>query len=232
MAPGDQGQLDTLAPSADVPSQSKQMARLDSAPSSTHKGGYDEDNSRARSGHLPSWAKLIKKTLFSDDEVDDKKDEKARDSKRKSSDLWSTLRAARHQRKKTKSRANWYKYTINIAMGLQILLGALVTGLSIVVSPSHVGLTTSILGGISTVVSSYLARMRGTNEPQSSIDRVQELGEFIRKCEACIDDRLSKDDSLDPKIGEYRDEFEDILKGKTRKRKQSDENTNASDTVP
>lgn len=56
MAPGDQGPLDTLAPSADAPTQFKQAAGSDSVTSSTQKGEGDH-----RSGF--SWAKFIKKIL-------------------------------------------------------------------------------------------------------------------------------------------------------------------------
>lgn len=39
-------------------------------------------------------------------------------------------------------------------------------------------------GGLSTVVASYLARARGSNEPELSITRVKDLEQFIRECEA------------------------------------------------
>lgn len=39
-------------------------------------------------------------------------------------------------------------------------------------------------GGLSTIVASYLARSRGTNEPEKSNAMVKELSHFIRECEA------------------------------------------------
>jgi len=41
-----------------------------------------------------------------------------------------------------------------------------------------------LLGGLSTIVASYLARARGSNEPELSITRVNDLEQFIRECRA------------------------------------------------
>lgn len=45
-------------------------------------------------------------------------------------------------------------------------------------------LTTLLKGGLSTVVASYLARSRGTNEPEKSNAKVKDLDHFIRECRA------------------------------------------------
>ena len=47
---------------------------------------------------------------------------------------------------------------------------------------------TSVLGGFGTVVASYLARSRGSGEPELSISRVKDLQKFIREVEAFVQD--------------------------------------------
>lgn len=47
---------------------------------------------------------------------------------------------------------------------------------------------TSVLGGAGTVVASYLARARGSNEPELSIARTKDLQRFIRQCDAFVQD--------------------------------------------
>ena len=121
-------------------------------------------------------------------------------------------------------------YLLNAAIGMQVILGALVTGLSAAVKPtrvslcispsfllllltwSKVGVTTSALGGLSTLVASYLARMRGSNEPELSITRTKDLEQFIRQCNAFQMDRghitgNEEDDTLN----ELRRKFEELL---------------------
>jgi len=126
--------------------------------------------------------------------------------------LKPTLKIARREKKKYERRAKWNGMFLNIALGLQLLLGALVTGLSAAVSPKHVGLTTSILGGMSTLVASYLARMRGSNEPQQSISKAQALDQFIRKCEAhLLDYGFDLASGEDEKVRNLREKLEGIL---------------------
>lgn len=48
------------------------------------------------------------------------------------------------------------------------------------------GTATAVLGGLSTLAASYLARMRGSEEPEKSRLRSHELSNFIRSCEAFI----------------------------------------------
>ena len=73
-------------------------------------------------------------------------------------------------------------------------------------------MTTSALGGLSTLVASYLARMRGSNEPELSITRTKDLEQFIRQCNAFQMDRghitgNEEDDTLN----ELRRKFEELL---------------------
>jgi len=67
-------------------------------------------------------------------------------------------------------------------------------------------------GGLTTLVASYLARARGSNEPELSISRVKDLDKFIREADAYILDygHLTGDDH-DEKINSFRQEFEELL---------------------
>ena len=47
-----------------------------------------------------------------------------------------------------------------------------------------VNLISRFPGGFSTIVASYLARARGSNEPELSIARVKDLDQFLRECQA------------------------------------------------
>lgn len=74
---------------------------------------------------------------------------------------------------------------------------------------------TAVLGGMSTVVASYLARTRGTNEPELSITRVKDLEKFIRECDAFIMDyghlTGDSDGELNKELDRLRKRFEDLL---------------------
>ena len=65
---------------------------------------------------------------------------------------------------------------------------------------------------MSIIVASYLARARGSNEPELSITRVKDLEHFIRNCEAFqMDHGHVIGDELDDKLNGLRDEFEALL---------------------
>lgn len=71
---------------------------------------------------------------------------------------------------------------------------------------------TSVLGGISTIVASFLARIRGTNEPELSIQRVKDLQVFERELEAYIKDYGEESGpEHDRKVREFRRKFEYLL---------------------
>jgi len=61
-------------------------------------------------------------------------------------------------------------------------------------------------------VASYLARARGSNEPELSITRVKDLEQFIRECKAFQMDvgHLTGSDH-DAKLHSLRDRFEELL---------------------
>ena len=65
---------------------------------------------------------------------------------------------------------------------------------------------------MTTVVASYLARTRGSNEPELSITRVKDLEKFIREVESyMLDYGLHTGDDHDTKIAAFRTSFEEIL---------------------
>jgi hypothetical protein len=78
---------------------------------------------------------------------------------------------------------------INIAIGLQVFFGALVTGIAAAVDHKKAGLITSIFGGILTMLATYLAKVRGSGEPERSRARSKDFANFIRDAEAACMDR-------------------------------------------
>jgi hypothetical protein len=54
---------------------------------------------------------------------------------------------------------------ISLAIGLQVVFGALITGISAAASnPRIAQVSTAVLGGACTICASYLARVRGNND--------------------------------------------------------------------
>jgi hypothetical protein len=72
-----------------------------------------------------------------------------------------------------------------------------------------------VLGGMSTMVASYLARMRGSSEPELSITRVKDLDQFLRDCAAFQMDHGHEygtpENKLDITLNELRKRFEELL---------------------
>lgn len=70
----------------------------------------------------------------------------------------------------------------------------------------------SLSGGLSTIVASYLARARGSNEPELSITRTKDLEQFIRECQAFQMDfgHLTGNDH-DETLQKFRSRFEELL---------------------
>lgn len=65
---------------------------------------------------------------------------------------------------------------------------------------------------MATLVASYLARSRGSNEPELSITRVKDLEQFIRECQAFqMDNGHVIGDEFDDKLAEKRRRFEELL---------------------
>jgi hypothetical protein len=89
---------------------------------------------------------------------------------------------------------------------MQIIVGALTTGVA-AAGRAHVwplsvplregfllgllvkiGAAVAVLGGISTILASYLAKVRGSGEPELSSIRTRELSSFLREVHAFIID--------------------------------------------
>jgi len=100
--------------------------------------------------------------------------------------LKPTLDLAKSQASKYERTARISSVLVNLALGLQVLVGALITGVAAAASPGAARISTSILGGASTLVASFLARTRGSGEPELSRERARDLQKFIRTCEATV----------------------------------------------
>jgi hypothetical protein len=73
------------------------------------------------------------------------------------------------------------------------------------------------VGAISTVVASYLAKARGSNEPDLSKHHSKELDQFLRDIKAFIlDHGDDKGREWESKIAEFRDRLEEIEAGAKR----------------
>ncbi|KAF9492379.1 hypothetical protein BDN71DRAFT_1451572 [Pleurotus eryngii] len=128
--------------------------------------------------------------------------------------LQKTIDHANAECEKYAVRAKLTAYALNIAIGMQVLLGALTTAVSAATSGRSTSIATSVLGGLATLVASYLARARGSNEPELSITRVKDLEHFKRECEAFIMDHGHKIEETGPlvdKMNNLRYKFEDLL---------------------
>ncbi|KAK6992072.1 carbamoyl-phosphate synth [Favolaschia claudopus] len=106
-----------------------------------------------------------------------------------------TLEHAKSERIRCELKARLTGYALNkvnfalqIAIGLQVLFGALTTGVAAATTGRSTSIATSVLGGMTTLVASYVARARGSNEPELSITRVKDLDQLIRECEILMMD--------------------------------------------
>ena len=125
--------------------------------------------------------------------------------------------------------AKWAAYSINIAIALQIILGALTTALgaslhgnsvrltaffsaltSGIMTRTQIGISVAVLGSLATLVASYLARTRGTGEPETSLLREQALNNFIRRLRSFILD-AGLQDGHDRVVENFRNELERLL---------------------
>jgi hypothetical protein len=68
------------------------------------------------------------------------------------------------------------------------------------------------IGALSTLVASYLARARGSNEPELSIARTKDLEQFIRECRAFqMDHGHMIGNDLDSDLINFRRRYEELL---------------------
>jgi hypothetical protein len=71
---------------------------------------------------------------------------------------------------------------------------------------------TTILGGLTTIVASYLAKTRNSDEAEGARERVSGLDRFIRTCTSFLLDHGHSDDPVyDKVVGELRREFDELL---------------------
>ncbi|KAJ7207888.1 hypothetical protein GGX14DRAFT_396092 [Mycena pura] len=134
--------------------------------------------------------------------------------------LRPTMNTAKAERDKYKLKANVTSYALNIAIGMQVVLGVLTTGLSAATSGKQTSVLTAVLGGFSTVVASYQARMLGSKQPELSIMLCKDLERFTRECEIFVLDfgHLTGSEH-DAKLNGLRECFEDLMGGLNSERR-------------
>jgi hypothetical protein len=126
--------------------------------------------------------------------------------------LKPTIDAADIEHTKAMKQATLTGWAQNIALGLQIFIGALTTALGAALSGKKTSVAVSILGGASTLVASFLARTKSSNEPQTSLFRAQALDHFLREISAFnLDHGHEIGDKLDDRIHGFRLGLERIL---------------------
>ena len=92
------------------------------------------------------------------------------------------------------------------------MLGELVDYMRCNLRPCSSHFTPLCAGGFATLVASYLARARGSNEPELSIARVKDLEQFIRECEAFkMDHGHDAGGKYDAHLLHFRKRFEELL---------------------
>ncbi|KAG6809031.1 hypothetical protein H0H92_001875 [Tricholoma furcatifolium] len=135
--------------------------------------------------------------------------------------LQPTLTRAHLERDKYAAKAKRTGYTLNAAIGMQVLLGSLTTGISAAaLTGKQAAVATTILGGLSTCIASYLARARGSKEPELSITRVKDLEQFIREVDAFqMDYGHIMTDEQDHQVFKFRSRFEELLGNASGERK-------------
>lgn len=125
--------------------------------------------------------------------------------------LESTLVVAKEEQAKYGQRAKLAGMAVNGAMFAQIIINALITGLSASTSNRNAQIGVSALGAIGTIVASFLVRVRGTREPERSVTHSQNLEKFIRELAAFIlDEGLSRDRKWDSDVQRFRLEFDKL----------------------
>ncbi|KAH9020197.1 hypothetical protein EDB84DRAFT_1622993 [Lactarius hengduanensis] len=100
--------------------------------------------------------------------------------------LKSTIDSATQERDKAAQKAKWTGLALNIALGLQVLMGALTTALGAALSGKNFRHRSRYPSSAVRQRSwqSYLARMRGSNEPSTSLLRAKALNHFLREIHA------------------------------------------------
>ncbi|OAX44599.1 hypothetical protein K503DRAFT_705760 [Rhizopogon vinicolor AM-OR11-026] len=123
--------------------------------------------------------------------------------------------SAKEEKDKYAIRVMRTRYALNAAIGLQVLTGALTTAISAATSGKQTSIAVSALGGLTTLVASYLAFARGSGEPELSNARIKDLEHFLRDCEMFTFDHGEEygtsGNQLDEQIESLRRRFELLL---------------------
>ncbi|CDO68541.1 hypothetical protein BN946_scf184998.g38 [Trametes cinnabarina] len=163
-------------------------------PATTHIGGV---NGHARRASMAASQATLT-TMNLDKKVEDR--------------LRPTLEAAEAERDRVALKAKAHAWALNVAIGAQVVLGALTTGVAAATSGHQTSIATSVLGGMSTLAASYLAKARGTGEPERSYIMLRDLESFIRDCQAFMLDKGNYvGPEYDARVERYRRRFEEIL---------------------
>lgn len=82
----------------------------------------------------------------------------------------------------------------------------------IALSCTQTSIATTVLGGMSTLAASYLAKSRGTGEPEASQAMAKDLQSFVRDCESVMLDKGHHvGEQYDDVVQSMRDRLEAIL---------------------
>ena len=93
-------------------------------------------------------------------------------------------------------------------------LGMFLLGKKLAISTSSVanGILFFYIGALATLVASYLALARGSNEPELSITRTKDLEQFIRECRSFqLDYGHSSGREFDLELIRFRRRFKELL---------------------
>ncbi|KAI0085256.1 hypothetical protein BDY19DRAFT_863092, partial [Irpex rosettiformis] len=103
-------------------------------------------------------------------------------------------------------------WSLNIAIGAQVILGALTTGVAAATTGRQTSIAITVLGVLATLAASYLAKARGSGEPEASALRCRELENFVRDLQNLGIDRGAKlGGEHDELVQTFRDRYEKIM---------------------
>ncbi|CAE6457309.1 unnamed protein product [Rhizoctonia solani] len=103
------------------------------------------------------------------------------------------------------------KYGINIIIFSQIVVGALVTIISVLTPSQGTRIATAVLGAVGTFTASVLARAKGTNQPELAETHARELERFIGECQMfAADAGNTLGPEIDTRVMEFVERFEGV----------------------
>ncbi|CAE6427018.1 unnamed protein product [Rhizoctonia solani] len=103
------------------------------------------------------------------------------------------------------------KYGINIIIFAQIIVGALVTIISVLSPTEGTRIATAVLGAVGTLTASVLARAKGTNQPELAESHARELERFVGECQLfAADAGNTLGPEIDARVMEFVERFDAI----------------------